>query len=310
MTVSTTSTKISYVGDGSQVLFPVPFSYPDASTIHAMLNGVETTNFSVSSAGLLFTTAPAATVVILIYRSIPLTQPADYINNPSFDTQNLETSLDRLTEIAQQNNEQDSRALKFAPSTLFTPPDMDVPALNTFPLWDGDKVAWSSLSSSLPTAGTTTISGSYTAVRALDSTVTNYTMVQGRSSTGDGGQGWFRADASDTTSADNDGTILVAADGMRWKRLFTGAVDTAWFGANGGGDVTAELQAAVTLALTVTGGELVYSAPDYSISASLKIPAGSYGWTMRGLGVLWPTITRSEERRVGKECRSRWSPYH
>src|SRR2546427_3509636 len=25
---------------------------------------------------------------------------------------------------------------------------------------------------------------------------------------------------------------------------------------------------------------------------------------------LLPTCTRSEERRVGKECRSRWSPYH
>ena len=24
----------------------------------------------------------------------------------------------------------------------------------------------------------------------------------------------------------------------------------------------------------------------------------------------WRTIKRSEERRVGKECRSRWSPYH
>ena len=23
-----------------------------------------------------------------------------------------------------------------------------------------------------------------------------------------------------------------------------------------------------------------------------------------------PTFDRSEERRVGKECRSRWSPYH
>src|SRR5258705_1458674 len=23
-----------------------------------------------------------------------------------------------------------------------------------------------------------------------------------------------------------------------------------------------------------------------------------------------PSVTRSEERRVGKECRSRWSPYH
>src|SRR2546429_5205073 len=26
--------------------------------------------------------------------------------------------------------------------------------------------------------------------------------------------------------------------------------------------------------------------------------------------VLWKRDTRSEERRVGKECRSRWSPYH
>nr|WP_178139008.1 hypothetical protein [Enterococcus faecium] len=24
----------------------------------------------------------------------------------------------------------------------------------------------------------------------------------------------------------------------------------------------------------------------------------------------WSTDCRSEERRVGKECRSRWSPYH
>jgi len=26
--------------------------------------------------------------------------------------------------------------------------------------------------------------------------------------------------------------------------------------------------------------------------------------------VLWGAVHRSEERRVGKECRSRWSPYH
>ena len=30
------------------------------------------------------------------------------------------------------------------------------------------------------------------------------------------------------------------------------------------------------------------------------------GWTA---GVYW-VLLRSEERRVGKECRSRWSPYH
>ena len=38
-------------------------------------------------------------------------------------------------------------------------------------------------------------------------------------------------------------------------------------------------------------------------------------WTVAALGVVFflviPfTLHRSEERRVGKECRSRWSPYH
>ena len=29
-----------------------------------------------------------------------------------------------------------------------------------------------------------------------------------------------------------------------------------------------------------------------------------------GFGILTDIDVRSEERRVGKECRSRWSPYH
>src|SRR2546425_11235094 len=38
-------------------------------------------------------------------------------------------------------------------------------------------------------------------------------------------------------------------------------------------------------------------------------------WVMKKLGVAWVISvsavgSRSEERRVGKECRSRWSPYH
>ena len=28
------------------------------------------------------------------------------------------------------------------------------------------------------------------------------------------------------------------------------------------------------------------------------------------IGLVGSLIARSEERRVGKECRSRWSPYH
>jgi len=34
------------------------------------------------------------------------------------------------------------------------------------------------------------------------------------------------------------------------------------------------------------------------------------GFTIAMAIVLTLPFTRSEERRVGKECRSRWSPYH
>ena len=37
-------------------------------------------------------------------------------------------------------------------------------------------------------------------------------------------------------------------------------------------------------------------------------PVSAYLW---GLAIAThPDLCRSEERRVGKECRSRWSPYH
>ncbi len=73
---------------------------------------------------------------------------------------------------------------------------------------------------------------SYAAIRALTASTTSTTLAftTGRLSMGDGGMGWFRADPSDTTSGDNDGTILVAPDVRRWKRLFTGRTKAIWFG--------------------------------------------------------------------------------
>ena len=40
-------------------------------------------------------------------------------------------------------------------------------------------------------------------------------------------------------------------------------------------------------------------------------PDAGNGKKAVSLGMMRPQgLTRSEERRVGKECRSRWSPYH
>jgi len=42
-----------------------------------------------------------------------------------------------------------------------------------------------------------------------------------------------------------------------------------------------------------------------------SVGAGKASMCIHGGGkFVWPLIQRSEERRVGKECRSRWSPYH
>ena len=41
-----------------------------------------------------------------------------------------------------------------------------------------------------------------------------------------------------------------------------------------------------------------------------KDSAGNTKWLIDGATAKVKFTTRSEERRVGKECRSRWSPYH
>src|SRR2546425_12366896 len=50
-------------------------------------------------------------------------------------------------------------------------------------------------------------------------------------------------------------------------------------------------------------------------AGSLTALYGSYALSGLGAGIVYGTaigsaLKRSEERRVGKECRSRWSPYH
>ena len=43
-------------------------------------------------------------------------------------------------------------------------------------------------------------------------------------------------------------------------------------------------------------------------SSENRASPSSDGWHLVGWG--YSACVRSEERRVGKECRSRWSPYH
>src|SRR5579863_3726009 len=44
--------------------------------------------------------------------------------------------------------------------------------------------------------------------------------------------------------------------------------------------------------------------------ATYQVPSEVRPERRRALAIRWLVAARSEERRVGKECRSRWSPYH
>lgn len=74
----------------------------------------------------------------------------------------------------------------------------------------------------------------YTALRAYaDNQKSVYVTGYLASATPSGIAGMFVRDDSDTTSTDNGGTVIVASNGKRWKRSFSGSVNVKWFGALG-----------------------------------------------------------------------------
>ena len=65
-------------------------------------------------------------------------------------------------------------------------------------------------------------------------------------------------------------------------------------------------------------GKILFTVAGFALGATVGINSNWWGkglkWFVGGIygasiaSTLWSV--RSEERRVGKECRSRWSPYH
>jgi hypothetical protein len=77
--------------------------------------------------------------------------------------------------------------------------------------------------------------------------------------------GMFVRDDSDTTSADNGGTVIVAGNGKRWKRAYVGPANAMWFGSS----ATSLQQAfAATQSVTVPKSNTV------TLNTALQIPDG------------------------------------
>lgn len=115
------------------------------------------------------------------------------------------------------------------------------------------------------------------ALRALDKTVNKNAFVLGYYGKGDGGGGNYFVDPIDTTSADNGGTVIVAADGARWKLAYINRVSIDQFGAkrnNLGSDAPfndSAVQKAFDAGVPLSAGKGTYQ---FSLSRNIVLENG------------------------------------
>jgi len=142
MTVSTTTSKVSYSGNGSTVAFAVNFYFLANSHLKVVLraaDGTETvqtlnTDYTVSGAGVssggtvTMTTAPASGKTLVIARNVPQTQLVDYQPNDPFPANTHEQALDQLTMEIQQLQEAINRAIKLSLTNTMTSTEFTVGA--------------------------------------------------------------------------------------------------------------------------------------------------------------------------------------
>jgi hypothetical protein len=134
MTVSSTTTKNSYSGNGSTTTFAYGFKIfanTDLTVILRSALGAETvqtltTHYTVSNVGVdgggnvVFVAAPASGVTVVIRRNMALTQSTDYVANDPFPAATHEDALDRLTFISQQIQEEVNRSIKLSRTNTMT----------------------------------------------------------------------------------------------------------------------------------------------------------------------------------------------
>ena len=139
MSVSSTTTKNSYSGNGSTTAFAYGFKIfadADLQVIIRASTGVETvktlsTHYTVSNAGndsggnVTFTSGntPASGQTVVIRRNLALTQSTDYVENDPFPAESHEDGLDRLTFIAQGIQEELDRSFKVSKTNSITTPE-------------------------------------------------------------------------------------------------------------------------------------------------------------------------------------------
>lgn len=116
---------------------------------------------------------------------------------------------------------------------------------------------------------------SIAALRALSKATYTRAFVTGYYAPHDGGGGAYQYDSADTTTADNNGTVIVAADGGRWKLQQTTPISVKQFGAKGDG--ATDDTTSFNLAFAGMGSGTLYVPPGtFIVSSNITIGANQF----------------------------------
>lgn len=126
---------------------------------------------------------------------------------------------------------------------------------------------------------------SIASLRLLSKLTNTQSLVTGYYTQSDGGGGIYNFIASDTTSADNGGTIIVASDGGRWYLQNTGTVSVKQFGAKG--DNTTNDAAAFQNAINSGATRIHVPASQYRINTALNFTNRSTALVIYGDGAYY-----------------------
>ena len=109
MTVNNPVTEVTYVGDGSRVDFPIAFDFIDPIQVLWTPAGGSVIEDGADNWIVRMDSPPADGAEVRIYRDTPITQETEYRPYDAFPAESTENALDKLTEIAQEleNNKAD-----------------------------------------------------------------------------------------------------------------------------------------------------------------------------------------------------------
>ena len=105
--------RVSYTADGNTSTFAITFSFIDSTHVKVFLDGVATTNFTVSGSNVVMNSNPANATVVMIKRETPTNaRLVDFQDGSVLTESDLDKSADQNFFIAQEINDESQSALK------------------------------------------------------------------------------------------------------------------------------------------------------------------------------------------------------